>query len=119
MSASNQFMCGAEGCGNPGKFQCSRCKVSSIDDVLIRSFFHLTYFAVVQTERYCSPDCQKRSWQQHKTVCEGKVEEPYTFDYDIDRTKTSKLWLASEMKKAPDQSVDPPPEYDFNLTWWR
>lgn len=45
-----QMMCPS--CGKPGKFLCSRCK----------------------SVRYCSKECQKAHWKEHKKVCKAPEE---------------------------------------------
>lgn len=111
--------CCAEGCSNPGKFICKRCKVSKTQRSKAIRIFSIADIFSFQTERYCSTSCQKSSWGTHKETCVGEVEKPYQFDESYDRTTTEVPWLRAEMQKAPDQPMDPPDAYDFYWFWWK
>lgn len=48
-------LCAAEGCAEPGKYQCGRCRAV----------------------RYCSPSCQSKDWRsRHRSGCCPEKESP-------------------------------------------
>ena len=51
--------CHTEGCHNVGSFRCSRCKIA----------------------KYCSKECQKAAWKQHKKQCKSDAS-PTSGDTD-------------------------------------